>query len=233
MKGWTIHLQGVIPRGPRRNSGPTGGSAPHHWFLLFHNGKPRIKCASRLATEGLDVHSSTSNVMATSNLLKAGHDLWQRQSARTISLTKNVSQMAVLLLLPYLEGSLCRIRTGQNTIKCTSNLADAADKLARRHLWLSRMEFNPVHHTVNKHHAADSFSRLPTSVQDLTPIRNALPVPDMLVNSHWKRMRNYVPKLLASLMTTTIMALTSTLQHYSPFDFLWRLIQIRTQLQSW
>lgn len=77
---------------------------------------------------------------------------------------------AGLLLCAYLEGTRFAFRTDHDSRKWTLLLLDATSNLARSLLKLSKLDLDVLHCAGIKHQTADAFLRLPTTVEDHTPI---------------------------------------------------------------
>lgn len=63
---------------------------------------------------------------------------------------------SVLLLRPYLEGTQFIIQTDHESLWWILDLADATEKLARRRLRLSELNYDVVHRAEVKHWAASA-----------------------------------------------------------------------------
>lgn len=83
---------------------------------------------------------------------------------------------AVLLLRPYLEGTIFTIRTDHDALKCIHIPSDAIDMLVRWLLRVTEFDFDAVHFADIRNQATVSFSRLETKWEDNTGINDEIQV---------------------------------------------------------
>lgn len=90
----------------------------------------------------------------------------------------------VLILYPYLDGTIFTIRTDHDDLRWTLNISNATGKLETYWLRLSELEFDVVQRAGSKHQAADALSWMPTSGADETTIEDEIPL--LFLESHEK-----------------------------------------------
>lgn len=81
---------------------------------------------------------------------------------------------AALFLCPYLEHTRFTLKTDHNSLKGILNLMDSSERIACRCLRLLEYEFDVVHRAGIKREALAGISRLPTTGEDRTPLKDDL-----------------------------------------------------------